>query len=231
MDCPLGDTYTVKEGDTLQSIARGLGISQRELIRRNPLVDPAQIQPGQVLCVPGALQAAPQLRPAPDPPPNPQPQIRPSPPQPPQPPRPPQPPQPPHPPRPPQPPQPPQPPRPPQPPQPPRPPQPPTPPCPPGYRQATVQPGDSIEDLLIRYDVSYRALRAANPSLTDPPRPGQRVCVPPAGSRGCQSYQLARGDTLERAAARLRTTPGVLLRLNPTMAPRDFTQGRIICID
>jgi LysM repeat protein len=94
-----------------------------------------------------------------------------------------------------------------------------------------VQPGDSIESLLIRYDVSYRALRAANPSLTDPPRPGQRVCVPPAGSRGCRSYQLARGDTLERAAARLRTTPGALLRLNPTMAPRDFTQGRIICID
>ena len=210
MDCPLGDTYTVKEGDTFQSIARRLGTSQRELIKRNPLVDPAQIQPGQVLCTPRAQDSPQQRRTAPDQPPNPQLQIRPSPSQPFQPPRPPQPPQPP---------------------QPPRPPQPPTPPCPPGYRQVTVQPGESIEDLLIRFDVSYRALRAANPSLNDPPRPGQRVCVPPAGSRGCRSYQLARGDTLERTAARLRTTQRALLRLNPTMAPRDFTQGRIICID
>ena len=103
--------------------------------------------------------------------------------------------------------------------------------CPPGYRLATVQPGERIEDLLIRFDVSYRALRMANPSLPDAPQPGTRFCVPPAGSRGCRTYQLAAGDTLDRAAARLRMTPGALLRLNPTMAPRDFTQGRIICID
>jgi hypothetical protein len=89
----------------------------------------------------------------------------------------------------------------------------------------------ALEQKLTSLVAHTRALRAANPSLTDPPRPGQRVCVPPAGSRGCRSYQLARGDTLERAAARLRTTPGALLRLNPAMAPRDFTQGRIICID
>jgi len=103
--------------------------------------------------------------------------------------------------------------------------------CPPGYRLAMVQPGERIEDLLIRFDVSYRALRMANPSLPDAPQPGTRFCVPPAGSRGCRTYQLAAGDTLDRAAARLRMTPGALLRLNPTMAPRDFTQGRIICID
>ena len=94
-----------------------------------------------------------------------------------------------------------------------------------------MQPGERLDDLLIRFNVSYRALRAANPSLPDQPQPGTRVCVPPAGSRGCRTYTLAPGDTLTRAAARLRTTPGALLRLNPTMAPGDFVQGRVICID
>jgi LysM repeat protein len=94
-----------------------------------------------------------------------------------------------------------------------------------------VQPGERLDDLMLRFDVSYRALRTANPSLSDQPQPGQRVCVPPAGSRGCRSLTLASGDSLERVAARLRTTPGMLLRLNPTMAPRDFVQGRVICID
>ena len=221
IDCPLGTTYTVRPGDTFQSIARSLGITQRELIVRNPLVEPARIQPGQVLCVPAAQPSpAPQPNPPsmPPQPPGPTPSqpsqpSRPTPSQPSQPPRP----------------------TPSQPSQPPRPipPQPPRPPqlCPPGYRLATVQPGERIEDLLIRFDVSYRALRMANPSLPDAPQPGTRFCVPPAGSRGCRTYQLAAGDTLDRAAARLRMTPGALLRLNPTMAPRDFTQGRIICID
>jgi len=298
IDCPLGATYTVRPGDTFQSIARALGITQRELIARNPLVEPARIQPGQVLCVPAAQPSpAPQPNspsmppqpPGPTPsqpsqpsgptpsqpsqPPRPTPAqttqpSRPTPSQPSQPPRPtpsqpsqpsrptpsqpsqpsrPTPSQPSQPSRPtpsqpsqpsrPTPSQPSQPsrPTPSQPSQPPRPipPQPPRPPqlCPPGYRLAMVQPGERIEDLLIRFDVSYRALRMANPSLPDAPQPGTRFCVPPAGSRGCRTYQLAAGDTLDRAAARLRMTPGALLRLNPTMAPRDFTQGRIICID
>jgi LysM repeat protein len=179
----------VREGDTLQRIARGLGITQRALIAQNPLVDPLRLQPGQVLCVPRGAGPGPA-----QPPPAPQPQ-RPAP----------------------------------------RPPQmprlAPEPPCAPGYRRGTVQPGERIEDLLVRYDVSYRAMRAANPSLSDQPQPGQRYCAPPAGSRGCRTYTLARGDTLERAAARTRTSPGALLRLNPAMAPRDFTAGRVICIE
>lgn len=209
--CPLGNTYTVKQGDTFRSVARALGISEQALAASNPLVDPSRIQPGQVLCAPGSPQPA-----------NPQPQpgaqtpgaTR-SPPTPPQPGT--------------------QPPR----PVPPQPPQPnpqrprPAPPqlCPPGFRQATVQAGERLEDLLLRFDVSYRAMRAANPSLSEQPQPGMRFCAPPAGSRGCRTYTLAAGDTLERAAARLRTTPGTLLRLNPAMAPRDFSQGRVICIE
>jgi LysM repeat protein len=66
--CPLGDTYTVREGDTLQRIARGLGITQRALIAQNPLVDPLRLQPGQVLCVPrGAGPGPAQPPPAPQP--------------------------------------------------------------------------------------------------------------------------------------------------------------------
>lgn len=243
IDCPLGGTHTVVEGDTFSSIARAYGLTEQALAARNPFVDPARIRPGQVLCVPEAARLAPRTEPTParqppqmatpqpnpaqpDPqslrlnPPQPGSQPRPTPPQSaPQPPRPTPPQSAPQPPR-------------PSPPQPaPWPPRPtPTPLCPPGYRQGTVQPGERFEDLLLRFDVSFRAMRAANPSLPDQPQPGQRFCAPPAGSRGCRTYTLAAGDTLERAAVRLRTTPGALLRLNPTMAPRDFVQGRIICI-
>lgn len=213
IDCPLGGTYTVAEGDTFSSIAQAHGLTEQALAARNPYVDPARIRPGQVLCVPDATQDAPGTPRAATNPALRQPQTASSPPRP----------------------TPPQPdsqssrPSPPQPaPWPPRPA--PIPLCPPGYRQGTVQPGERFEDLLLRFDVSFRAMRAANPSLPDQPLPGQRFCAPPAGSRGCRTYTLVAGDTLERVAVRLRTTPGALLRLNPTMAPRDFVQGRIICI-
>jgi LysM repeat protein len=47
-------SYTVRPGDTLWSIAHGLGIKLNDLLRLNPVGDPNVIQPGQHLNVPAA---------------------------------------------------------------------------------------------------------------------------------------------------------------------------------
>lgn len=107
--------------------------------------------------------------------------------------------------------------------------------CPVGFSARRVQAGESYADLLIDLNVSYKALRTANPTL----RPGRLTagtafCAPPAGSReacGARRYTVAEGDALALIARRLSTTPGRLLMLNPTLLPTDFSQpGTMICI-
>lgn len=106
--------------------------------------------------------------------------------------------------------------------------------CPVGFAPSTVERGQSYADLLIRHNVSYRAMRATNPAL----RPGglvagTRYCAPPAGTRQLcgsnRSYTIQPGETLASLAARLNTTPGRLLMLNPTLLPTDFSSGTVIC--
>lgn len=106
--------------------------------------------------------------------------------------------------------------------------------CPIGYSAQRVQLGQTYADLLIDLNVSYKAMRSANPTL----RPGGLVagtpyCAPPAGMReSCShSYAVQDGDTLASIARQLNTTPGRLLMLNPTLLPTDFSQvGTMICI-
>ena len=108
--------------------------------------------------------------------------------------------------------------------------------CPDGYTEGVVRAGETYADLLRRYDVSYQAFRLTNPRL----RPGameagQRYCVPPEGTRrvclgGATSYVVGAGETLQSIAEKLNLTPGRLLRLNPTLAPSDFEEGRQICV-
>lgn len=56
-----GDTYVVKAGDTLASIAADLGVSMDELIRLNSLEDPSRLEVDQVLKIPprGGTSATP----------------------------------------------------------------------------------------------------------------------------------------------------------------------------
>lgn len=108
--------------------------------------------------------------------------------------------------------------------------------CPTGYAARRVQRGQTYADLLIDLNVSYQALRNANPTL----RPGFLVagtsfCAPPAGSRtacvGNRTYVVQDGDNLNSIARRLGTTNGRMLMLNPTLLPTDFSQaGTTICI-
>lgn len=108
--------------------------------------------------------------------------------------------------------------------------------CPIGYSAQRVQAGQTYADLLIDLNVSYKAMRAANPSL----RPGAMIagtpyCAPPAGTRETcaarRSYAVQDGDSLGVIAQRLNTTTGRLLMLNPTLLPTDFSNpGVVICI-
>ena len=84
-------------------------------------------------------------------------------------------------------------------------------------------------------NVSYRAMRSANPQLM----PGYLIagtayCAPPSGTRqtcaGLRSYTIQPRETLDTLAVRFRTTRGRLLSLNPTLLPSDFSSGTVICI-
>ncbi len=108
--------------------------------------------------------------------------------------------------------------------------------CPEGYTAGVVQAGETYADLLKRYDISYQAFRLSNLRLSPGALwAGQRYCVPPVGTRriclgGARSYVMAAGETLDTLAAKLNVTPGRLLRLNPGLAPSDFSEGRQICV-
>ena len=108
--------------------------------------------------------------------------------------------------------------------------------CPEGYESAMVAAGETYAGLLRRYDISYQAFRLTNPHLAPSAlRVGQRYCVPPEGTRriclgGAASYVIQAGETLDSLAEKLNVTPGRLLRLNPTLAPSDFEEGRQICV-
>ena len=108
--------------------------------------------------------------------------------------------------------------------------------CPTGYTRRSVLSGQTYADLLVENNVSYQAMRTANPNLS----PGYLIagttyCAPPAGTRqicstGTQTYTVRPGETLAMVAERFGTTQGRLLMLNPTLLPTDFSSGTIICV-
>lgn len=108
--------------------------------------------------------------------------------------------------------------------------------CASGYTRRTVAPGQTYADLLIENNVSYQAMRTANPNLS----PGFLIagttyCAPPAGTRqicstGTMTYTVRPSETLAMVAERFSTTPGRLLMLNPTLLPTDFSSGTIVCV-
>ena len=206
--CVSGMAYSVRAGETFTSIAEDFGISVYELAERNPGVDQNNLMVGQILCVPfmnGDNHGSGNQPAEPSTPSLPTPSL------------------------------------------PSQPNRPTTPPvvivpstpsvntCPSGYTRDIVRAGQTYADLLLRHNVSYRAMRSANPRLSPSYMViGQTYCAPPTGSRQtCQnlkSYTILPGEDLETLAADLRTTKGRLLALNPTLLPSDFSSGTVICI-
>ncbi len=107
--------------------------------------------------------------------------------------------------------------------------------CPSGYTRDIVQAGQTYADLLTRHNVSYRAMRSANPRLSPSYMVvGTAYCAPPSGTRqtctGLTTYTILPGEDIDTLARDLRTTRGRLLALNPTLLPSDFSSGTVICI-
>ena len=205
--CVSGMAYSVRAGETFTSIAEDFGISVYELAERNPGVDQNNLMVGQVICVP-FMTGGNGTHGSMNQPAQPSTPTLPTPS---------------------------------------LPAQPSTPPvviipttpsvnpCPTGYTRDVVRAGQTYADLLLRHNVSYRAMRSANPRLSPSYLVvGQTYCAPPANTRQvCQNlgyYTILPGEDLEIVAAKLRITKGRLLALNPTLLPSDFTQGNVICI-
>ena len=204
--CVSGMAYSVRAGETFTSIAEDFGISVYELAERNPGVDQNNLMVGQVICVP-FMTGGNGTNGSMNQPAQPSTPTLPTPS---------------------------------------LPAQPSTPPvvivptpvpsaCPSGYTRAVVRAGQTYPALLLRHNVTYRAMRSPNPRLS----PGylvvgQSYCAPPANTRQiCQnlrSYTVLPGEDLEAIAAKLRITKGRLLSLNPGLLPTDFTEGNVICI-
>lgn len=108
--------------------------------------------------------------------------------------------------------------------------------CPVGYTSAVVQNGQTFTDLLMLHDVSWQAMRLANPTLsTSRLAPGTRYCVPPAQTRrlcplGSYSYVMNEGEDLSTLSRTFGLAPGLFLTVNTQLAPSDFTGGRVVCI-
>ena len=52
--CPGGTLYTIRVGDTLFSIAQRFGTTVNAIIAANPGIDPNNLVPGQVICIPAS---------------------------------------------------------------------------------------------------------------------------------------------------------------------------------
>ncbi len=50
--CPTRNFYVIRSGDTLQNIARSFGVSQDDIIRLNPDINPRNLSIGQIICIP-----------------------------------------------------------------------------------------------------------------------------------------------------------------------------------
>ena len=107
--------------------------------------------------------------------------------------------------------------------------------CPANSISIIMPMGWSYGTVLTRYGISFNALQAANPGLNIEAIPaGQRLCIPPAGSRrlcgdGLRSHVKDSGETLSSLAQRFDISVSRLLRINADLAPSDFIAGRVIC--
>lgn len=109
--------------------------------------------------------------------------------------------------------------------------------CPQGYALGVVRNGQTFTDLLLENNVSYTAMRAANPSLpVTRLAPGTRYCIPPSGTRrlcpsgSSGSYVMGQFEDLNTLSELFGYAPGLFLTTNPQLAPSDFTAGRVICV-
>lgn len=101
----------------------------------------------------------------------------------------------------------------------------------------TIQPGTRLSDILISYNLSLNELREANPEFN--PNlivPGTELCIPPGAYQECESpnnieYIIKPGDSLATVAQQYNLTPSQVLIANPNYRPANFLiAGTKVCI-
>ena len=97
----------------------------------------------------------------------------------------------------------------------------------------TVQCGQSLYDILVRYGITYQEFAALNPRLCRGPLvPGQkywyplRACACPSSGK----YIWKAGDTASSVAAAVGISASEIMRRNPNLKPEDLKEGTEICL-
>ncbi|MBE3555458.1 MAG: SafA/ExsA family spore coat assembly protein [Firmicutes bacterium] len=99
----------------------------------------------------------------------------------------------------------------------------------------TVQPGDSMYAIALRFGIDLQALIAANPQVKDPDLiyPGQVLLIPFPQPSGCSGYlyRVRSGDTLYKIAKRFGIPLRRLIAANPQIKdPDKIYPGQKICV-
>ncbi|TCT16809.1 LysM domain-containing protein [Natranaerovirga pectinivora] len=107
--------------------------------------------------------------------------------------------------------------------------------CQEGDRIYIYQEGDTITTILEKFDLSFQEFYRANEHL-DLPRltMGDRICIPDKKgfnvSRSGKEYIIGMGEDIYGLSSRFRVSVGELLIDNPKFSPSDFISGRVISL-
>lgn len=98
-----------------------------------------------------------------------------------------------------------------------------------------VKENDTYFLIATKFNVSFNALKKANPTLNlDNLQNGQELCIPPSKpSLIClqdKTYIIKEGENLSSVAEKFVVGADDLLKVNPNMIPSEFVTGRLICI-
>lgn len=106
-----------------------------------------------------------------------------------------------------------------------------------------VRENDTLDSILMRFNISYMDLKEGNPHIDiDKLRAGQRICILSHRDRGCpcprgtRSYTIMPSDipaheaVVEHLARKFNTTVSNLMKINPNLSPGCFEEGMVICV-
>lgn len=91
-----------------------------------------------------------------------------------------------------------------------------------GLWEYKVKKGDTLTSLATQFGITVETVRAANPGLTAPLRPGAKLLILPVSGL---LYEVREGDTLESITAHYQVSVALLKRWNPDYR-KILTAGR-----